>query len=192
MSEHLVDRGVSSLQLVRRESSAFVEGWAALVRALAQQLLPVAPPAVPPEVAAFYVPGNVVFKHYWQSHDRVLSLDADGRGGWSVLVEEVRMESDGKGGAAWRAIGRPRRHCTRPERLDRVVHREAEGVRCYPTDFMLMGRDADGRLWFKNVLTRNYLVLQPDGELWIPATGEAYMQGIYASLGEPEGEQKAA
>ena len=52
-------------------------------------------------------------------------------------------------------------------------------IRCVPDDFMLMHIGGNGDVSFKNIVTRNYLVLTPSGRLVVP-TGEAFARGVFA------------
>ncbi|MDK9702502.1 MAG: hypothetical protein OEL20_05130 [Sulfuritalea sp.] len=52
-------------------------------------------------------------------------------------------------------------------------------VVCQREDFMLMGVDERGTARFKNIITRNYLYIQPDGALRIP-TGGSWAGGFFA------------
>ncbi len=51
-------------------------------------------------------------------------------------------------------------------------------VECGIEDFMFMGMDDSGAAHFKNVATRNYLLIAHDGALSIP-TGGAWCGGVF-------------
>lgn len=51
---------------------------------------------------------------------------------------------------------------------------------CNIDGFMLMGVDDSGRTYFKDSMTRNYLLLLPDGTLEIPEGGLWY-GGVFAA-----------
>ena len=50
-------------------------------------------------------------------------------------------------------------------------------------DFMLMNITEDGSTHFKNIVTRNYLILKPDGNIFIPIGG-FFAGGTFDSLGK--------
>ena len=52
-------------------------------------------------------------------------------------------------------------------------------VRCTADDFMLMHVAPNGDVNFKSIITRNHLIMTPDGRLRVP-TGGAWARGVFA------------
>lgn len=61
---------------------------------------------------------------------------------------------------------------------------DGETVCCTLEDFMLMQRDSDGCFHFKNEITKNYLIVRPDGSYFIPVTKGPFNLGFFATHGE--------
>lgn len=68
------------------------------------------------KVRKHFTPGNVIYSNYWQSHDRVLKFE-EIQGAWMVTVRGC----DATGKILPGMDGRERRHCTYPDKLDRIV-----------------------------------------------------------------------
>ena len=51
-------------------------------------------------------------------------------------------------------------------------------VRCTPDDFMLMLINPQGDVYFKNVVTRNYLIVTASGAIRVP-TGAPFFLGVF-------------
>ena len=52
-------------------------------------------------------------------------------------------------------------------------------VCCTPDDFMLMHIAPNGDVNFKSIITRNHLIMTPDGRLRVP-TGGPWARGVFA------------
>lgn len=66
-----------------------------------------------------YVPGNIVYNHYWNSYDKVLEVKGiPGEAGWSVKVQAVDKEGNPLGDS-------PRWHATMPDKGDRIEKKAA-------------------------------------------------------------------
>ncbi len=53
-------------------------------------------------------------------------------------------------------------------------------TRVVPADeFMLMCHGKDGRLFFKHRVTRNYVIVLPDGVLQVPSWDMAFHKGVF-------------